>query len=170
MSITRLDVVVRDHGQARFAMRHRRSPRESAAGYRCRRRRSGMLPRSCSESIRYCGVCVATAVADAGCAGSARTSATSGSCRSARSSRLFATSRWVNPACAAACDRRSARATAGRTTCCTRRSTMPGTVDSCLRSVDGEPPVRLDVAADDLDVDRRRQAEVQDLADDVGRR
>ena len=50
-----------------------------------------------------------------------------------------------------------------------RRSATPGHVAKLFEQTHGELAVAFDVAADDLDVDRRGQTEVQDLADDVGR-
>ena len=46
---------------------------------------------------------------------------------------------------------------------------MPGTVRMRLSRVGGVGVVGLLIVADDLHVDRRRQAEIEDLRDDVGR-
>ena len=46
---------------------------------------------------------------------------------------------------------------------------MPGICASLVAQLGRELPVAVQVAADDLHVDRRRQPEVQDLRDDVGR-
>ena len=49
-----------------------------------------------------------------------------------------------------------------------RRSTRPGTWRSCSRILSGDLVVGRDVVALDLHVDRRGQAEIQDLGHDVG--
>ena len=51
-----------------------------------------------------------------------------------------------------------------------RKSAMPVTELSCVISDVRELMVRLHIASHDLDVDRRRKAEIENLADDVGRR
>ena len=45
---------------------------------------------------------------------------------------------------------------------------MPGHLADALQQIGGIGVIGLLVAADDLHVDRRRQAEIQDLRDDVG--
>ena len=49
-----------------------------------------------------------------------------------------------------------------------RASAMPGTCADALEQIGGIGVVGLLVVADDLHVDRRRQAEIEDLRDDVG--
>ena len=53
--------------------------------------------------------------------------------------------------------------------CWMRASAMPGIVRMRLEQLVGVGEVRLEIGAADLQVDRRRRAEIQDLADDVGR-
>ena len=49
-----------------------------------------------------------------------------------------------------------------------RRSAMPGTGADALQKIGGVGVVGLLVVADDLQVDRRRQPEIEDLRNDVG--
>ena len=121
-----------------------------------------------SESIRYCGVCVATLVADAG--RRIQPEARRGLAAAAQRDQQV-----VGDVALREAGLRRARAVdvdcsvGWFATWWTRRSTMPGTRADLRQQLGRERAVRVLVAADDLHVDRRRQAEVQNLADDVGR-
>ena len=160
----RLRVVVRDDARPEAA-RDRREPAENLRA--ARRRLIGMFCRSCSEAMRYCGVC-ATIGYCTPVSGFSQNVGEIWPLPESVSSRLFAMSRWLMPSCSARLRSVVTRSSGWLKVCWMRRSTRPGTWRSVLQQLVRHVAV-LRARADDLHVDRRGQAEVQDLADDVGR-
>ena len=84
-------------------------------------------------------------------------------------SRLFAMSRWVKPACCALVRSTSTCRCGSSKGCWIRRSAAPGNRLDPAQQLVRKLTVGLKVVSHDLNIDRRRQSEVQNLADDVGR-
>ncbi len=129
---------------------------------------TGMFSRSCSDSKSYCGVCVDDAVADSGLRDRARKGRSLKAAaqrdqqvpgdvvlREARLLGLGAV--HVDVQLGLVEGLLDAQIGDARDTCC-----------NCFSRLLGKLAIRFDIVAHDLDVDRRGQAEVQDLADDVG--
>ena len=164
----RLDVVVRDHRHAAGArVIEATSPR--IWGRLLAAPLIGMFWRSWSDWIEYCGVWVDQVVADAVLPVEPERSARSGRCRSATPARCWRRRAGVRPAPAALV----------RSTVTWQLRVVEVLLDAQVDEPGHLPqlgqqsvarPARLPSRSlpVDLHVDRRRQAEVQDLADDVG--
>ena len=161
----RLRVVVRDDARAEAALRWSRARRESATA--ARPPLIGMFCRSCSEAIRYCGAC-ATIGYCTPFSGFSQNVGEIWPLPESVSSRLFAMSRWLKPSCSARL--RSVITRSSGWLNCLLDAQVDEARDrgawSCSRRFATLAVLRA--RADDLHVDRRGQAEVQDLADDVG--
>ena len=128
-----------------------------------------MLSSASSESTRYCGVCTAIVVDDAVLRVEPERRRRLRAARRARSARSGRRCAPTGPSAAAACGPSAGRPPGCRGAGARARRPRRGSARIFLTSSAASAALAAMFVAGELHVDRRRQAEVEDLRDDVGR-